>query len=459
MEKVPEVWTIGFEKNSADRIIGWYNPYPNLYEADILIINLESLDETVLTNIDKNQFYDLINKIYNKFLLGGTVIFILSDSKEVEIGGSEVPTSSREQLYDAKLTFKTPGIRYSNYDLLPIIFKTEKIDGKKIKVKNNSVFSQYLSQVNNFYLLLSNFQINPTMNNISPINDLTREIINHLRFSSNPKISLEVDYLGTDNSQNFISTISWLQIGGYWRSGEMVLLPKSSSSPDELISSILRIYGKTTPAETIPEWAYRTSLPGIDIIKKKLEHTESKLSNINTEISDLCESKRKLESYYNLLTARDDPLENIIFDTFKELGFNEIKKLRSKEKEDWVIEFKTIPEFIYGVIEVKGANAMTGMKDLRQCDGWVVDYLQDGKNAKGIFIPNQFRYKEYPESKVERSKFEDNQMKFAESRNICVLPSHVLFELLIKHWRKPISRNQIEKLIANANGLVCDLDE
>jgi hypothetical protein len=68
------------------------------------------------------------------------------------------------------------------------------------------------------------------------------------------------------------------------------------------------------------------------------------------------------------------------------LGFEEIDKKRSIDKEEWVFEFCTLRSYKYGVIEVKGTDIKTGVGDLRQCENWACDYLQAyNANAKGVF--------------------------------------------------------------------------
>lgn len=56
----------------------------------------------------------------------------------------------------------------------------------------------------------------------------------------------------------------------------------------------------------------------------------------------------------------------MVRDAFILIGFPEIGKIRSPELEDWVFEFKTISDYDYGVIEVKGSDKRTALSDLVQ---------------------------------------------------------------------------------------------
>lgn len=83
---------------------------------------------------------------------------------------------------------------------------------------------------------------------------------------------------------------------------------------------------------------------------------------------------------------------------------------------------------MYGIIEVKGVEKAISKNDIQQCEGWVTDYTN--KNAKGILVANQFRLRPYIDTKNLRLSIENNLNEYAISRNICIIPSCLLFDSL-----------------------------
>ena len=119
-----------------------------------------------------------------------------------------------------------------------------------------------------------------------------------------------------------------------------------------------------------------------------------------------------------------------------------------------------MPNVKFGVLEAKGVNKRTSMQNIVQCNKWVDDYqkMEPLINVKGIFIPNQLRKCEFPKSKDQRKCFEPNVINYPETRNICVIPSFVLFESVNKALNDgPPDRDAVEKLIFNTNGMLKQL--
>ncbi|MFB0504604.1 MAG: hypothetical protein ACETWE_12285 [Candidatus Bathyarchaeia archaeon] len=157
------------------------------------------------------------------------------------------------------------------------------------------------------------------------------------------------------------------------------------------------------------------------------------------------------------LWTKGKPLEHIVRDAFAFLGFSEIGRIRDENLEDWVIEFGSTQEpYKYGVFEIKGADKRTSLADLTQCNKWVDDYIVENRgSAKGIFVPNQHRLGDIRKNKREREHFEDNELRYAGSREIWILPSHEIFYAVAEKLKgnSTINRKSIEERIAASNGI------
>ena len=150
-------------------------------------------------------------------------------------------------------------------------------------------------------------------------------------------------------------------------------------------------------------------------------------------------------------------LEESVKQAFSLLGFGEINKKRGNKCEDWIIDLKSSQEVEFGVMEVKGRKAKTKMADIVQCHKWTEDYLQiePSVKTKGIFVSNQFRLQKFPESKTERKRFEPKELEYALKREICIIPTYVLFEA-VSHVLEGelLDRSAIEEKILSTNGVL-----
>lgn len=124
--------------------------------------------------------------------------------------------------------------------------------------------------------------------------------------------------------------------------------------------------------------------------------------------------------------------------------------------EDWVIDFTIVDEPIHGLFEVKGSEKRTSQGDMNQCLKWVLEYRNEGKVTKGIFVPNQFRRIEKLNSEM-RTHFEPNEMKFAKDFHLCILPTCEIFKAVVEVLKgNKIKREEIEKRILEASP-ICKL--
>ena len=111
----------------------------------------------------------------------------------------------------------------------------------------------------------------------------------------------------------------------------------------------------------------------------------------------------------------------------------------------------------FGVIEVKGKEAKTNMADIGKCHKWVEDYLhmEPSVNTKGIFVSNQFRWESFPEFKNQKKRFEPNELEYAGKREICIIPTYVLFEATNKVLKgQSPNRDMAEQKIFSRNGIL-----
>jgi hypothetical protein len=406
------IWVIGSVGTKADKHIEWVYAWPNFSDFDVLIINLASLAKETLQWLEIAKVNQAERTIADRVKNGGIVIVIAAPL---------IIHHSREKYH------------LTNYQLTPFSVRTTSVEtGNEIKYNEQHFFLSYLKDVKKFKFIIDeiSLKINPSA-----------------EFSDCQIKNKAGNYLGSGYKIN---------------EGEAFLLPPTEYVTNDDINKIIECFKKPDDEkrDPPPDWVSNVELTGIKEINNKIQELSQIKSNLETELQNKQAERKKLEKYYGLLYLQNKQLENCVRDAFTLLGFNEIKRIRGDELEDWVIDFQTIKGQDHGIIEVKGRNEKTTQADIVQCNKWADDYrlMDPPKNVKGIFISNQFRLESYPQSRDKRTKFEPNELSFAASREICIIPTYVLFEAVNNALQgKKKSRDEIEKLLFETNGVLTDL--
>jgi len=332
----------------------------------------------------------------------------------------------------------------SNYLVTPMLLSTKDVtEGSKIIYAEGNPFGSYLKHIKKFNFIITDSN--------------TKKIQAASKYGVPPNVYFKKDGLVTNKAGQEIGNSYVIDKGTLF-----FLPPVTEISTQEGINKIIECLqdSKIEKIESAPEWIKNVKLSGFDEINKKIKNLESQKSKLETQILEENTKKNIFENFYSLLFAQNQQLEESVKTAFELLGFNEIKRIRNDNDEDWVIDFTTVDGVDHGIIEVKGRNEKTTQGDIVQCNKWVDDYhlMKPPKNTKGIFISNQFRLKSYPESKDERTKFEPNELSYANGREICIIPTFVLFEAVNKALSgKKKTREEIEKLIYETNGILLNL--
>jgi len=440
MKKAKIIWVLGSEHLNAHKSIPWRPSFPNFSNCDVLIVNLQSLSETLSGS--------MIGALYNE---ARRYIFDMLMTQEKEV---IVISSSNQHLLK----------------WLPIYPIIKEIAPAKIgEYGAEPPIDEYLKTVEECSYYIHSFDT-------SYVEDLT-----------NPKSPIHENYFFTSEAadryelsvviDNEVKNKAKQLIGGYFKfiieygwdyrignpegafvSGRIIFLPPPTRvSVEQAIDLIVNSLTGAELIESPPAWESTIELPGLEDIENKIKEKEEEKTRILEEIKTLSEKKNALIRFRRLLWTKGRPLENAVRDAFKLLGFHEIRKIREENLEDWVIEFKHVKDYEYGVFEVKGADQRTSLADLTQCNKWVEDYMLENKKAKGIFVTNQYRLENPSKNLKKREEFPKNEIEYAIKRDICILPTHEIFNVVIAKLKgEKIMREYIEEKIANAKG-ICKL--
>jgi hypothetical protein len=421
-----KVWVLGAKNYNADEDIGWYQDFPNFSDADVLIVNLASLTREVLDRI-KSKYKDAREPIWARYIHGGAIIFITARYFTLKEREDDSPVQDE----------------FSNWYLSPFTIETKDVkQGYVIRPAQDYEFPNYISHVRSYdyYLLPKRY---PIAAGINSMNTLPR-------------------YSVMNNSGNSlaIGLESHFSEGGVDYTSTAIFLPPPTEMPvEEGIDLLLQKYGKHTEIRSPPQWISQVSITGLKDIDSELGNLKAQKEQIEQRIRFQMERRQKLTNHYRLLYADGNDLEDAVLEAFKILGFQDIIRPFEKEKEDLVFEFTYGSKYKHATLEVKGANRRTSRQNLNQCHIWADEYSKkSGQPVKPVFIPNQHRYEPYPNSKSDRIHFEPNELGYAKSNDICIIPTCLIFEVIDKSLlgeSKP--RDKLESLIAGTKGVLDEM--
>jgi len=429
MSDLDKIWVLGGHSDKADRNIKWNENLPNLTNADILIINLNSLP--TLSNV--NQAQDIRKYVLTNMMASKDTYVILPE-KDHPIIGQMFPT-------------------------FPII---EEI--KKCNINNNHTnisenLKNYVKYIKNCLFFIYDFDTDYFKDMIDPNSaEMIYDFTDNIRSISDIYEDTIYNYPNQVIGRSIYFFLETSPLLGGINTGKIIFLPPVTDIPiSESVHIIVNSLVGSEIKEDPPTWVKTIDMPNIESINSEIQIRQNKINTLNTEIEEHQSTKTNIEKYLRLLWLDGPPLEDIVQEAFVILGFPDIKTGRAKGLEDWVIELQTSEEYELGVLEVKGAANSTSMKDLDQCNRWVTQYtFQEEKRVKGIFIPNQFRKIELPESD-KRKNFASNQIQAAQQYKLCILPTIEIFKAVVKKLGgNPIGRYEIERRILNADP-ICKL--
>ena len=424
------VWVIGGKNANADKSFLWTDDIQDITDADIIIIDLSTFPNDSLEHKKArfawpepggapppsiNQYIEkwrtrIINNLVPKLTSGGHVIFLLDTN----------------QVSDYMI----------RNGLIPFEIDIAKREKRNI-VYNNNTFTDYLRYVKHADYVIR-----------IPTSILGLDATSEIRL-------LHEHGVVTDKSERRFGTSFDVDGRRGGLLGRITLLPSITiGTHEQAIDAIVAVF-KTNTADSAPSWIESVPIPGIEEITQKIESYIIKKNEIELEMSNLESEKSNLCKWHRLLYSYGKPLEVIVRDAFVLMGLTETGQGRSSEKEDLLTEIRSTSEI--GVIEVKGHRTKAHMTDIDQCIRWTEEYKSENPShkAKGILVLNQLRLEPLPESIRKRSNLERNQIQLAELREICVIPTYVLFEAIKKilEGHSP-DRAMIERKISGTNGVL-----
>ena len=440
-----QVWLLGGTHPAADKSIIWGDQLPNLGDSDVLIVDMTTLTKEALRKIDHREIDQAQKAIRDKLLAGDATVIVITQ-----------PEFSAQPAYAGVVRLISPngGIlsdpdAYSSHRLLPVALETTSVRaGSRIAVDDGHDFREYLDAVTHFEFYISDYAAR--IDRHGPAPDFEKEDGQGVRDNS-----------GHDLGFTLIARPAGGQGTAHTKSeGRLVLLPPPTEPADAAIGRILSVYGKgSLGAEAPPAWSKGLSLPQADQLQEQISELERRINEAHGVVADLARQKGETLAHLRLLYSRGPELEDAVVRAFRVLGFDDIEPIGGADREDAAFAMGGGAPYSHGIVEVKGANSGTQMQHILQSKKWADQRdVNGGKPPKGIFVPNQHRLRPYPGSLKARIRIEPNQLRLAEMKDICIIPSCVLFEAVrrVLGGEAP-NRAMITAKIAGCKGVLTDV--
>lgn len=440
MEK--RIWVLGSEHPNAHKSIPWRSPFPNFANCDVLVINLQSLGSEQFKARYSELHEEAQRYIFDLLMTGEKEVIVILPSGELDLAWlplypllkgtapAEVGESSIQRPADEYMkTVETCSFYIHNFRMSYFIRKTN----PKSTDHENYPFTKKAED----------FGYKPLIRLRSRILNKAKQTIGCCLY-----FVIEIMYGGEYES--------------VFESGNVLFLPPPTKiMAEQAIDIMVNILTGSELVESPPRWENEINLPELLGVEDKIAQKNQEEATLIKEIEKLEDRRNELIRFRRLLWTKGAHLENAVKEAFVFLGFSEIGKIRDANLEDWVVSFESTSQYEYGILEVKGSDARTALADLTQCNKWVDDYFVEKRGkAKGVFVPNQYRLGDIGNNREQREHFEDNELEYAESRTICILPSHEIFSAVVEKMKgnTRISRKFIEEKIITTNG-ICNLVE
>ena len=440
------VWLLGNHHSAADRSIGWHGQLPNLGYPDALVVDMTTLTENTIRQIDAGKLDRVKKSIGDKLFGGGGTIIVITSAEfsappiDAATGQPIIPFNGYADPHNC-----------SNYRILPAVLDTEPVDeGGRISSDAGHDFGAYLGAVGYSWFHITGYKQTLNWGPRGARFSLARVDSQNVR-----------DGFGYDLGFTLVSLeagrgMTASQAEGV---GRLVFLPPYTEPAADAIGKILTACGKALPrAEAPPVWAERLSLGPAGEYKAQIGQLKEDKAKIQGEIDRLERQSDVILAHRRLLYSDGPELEDAIVQALSVLGFDDIERMGKADEEDAAFAMDGTG-YSHGVIETKGAGRGIQLQHIPQCNRWTDQRaIADGRPSKGIFVPNQHRLEPYPESAEIRMKIEPNQVDQAMMKDICIIPSCALFEAVerVLGGETP-DREKITGKIADSKGVLRDV--
>jgi hypothetical protein len=432
------VLVIGSAQKRSVPTVGWLDPWPNLADFDVIILNLQSLDRinlVKLSRVEKERLLNMRGQLFELMLSGGEVYCILAPFLAF---GSYLyfPDGSMEP-------------EWSNFKWSPIGFSLTEIRGETLRIEDDVKFDDYLRQVGGW-----DGYLNTTAN----VNYLEERLRQENKLAADEEVFWQSFPLALNRYGKPLAAS--LCFGVRQRESEHhepkirlvsdylhLLPPPTKISLEKGIDALVE-EAKGLPAKSLaPEWSEAYRVPGEDGIEQKMNDTTRRIKSLEREQKRFFQAYRDIKRCKALLYEHGENLRQVIADVLHRLEFK-------------VTPFKSAPELLvlttrYGrlLLDAAGRSGPAQLGDLQLLlRNAIFSQEEDGRIWKGILVFNHYRLLDpLPERPA---AFSNEVVTRAREMRLGLMTAEGLYAAFCSVLRGSMLREELEDRVYHSTGII-----
>lgn len=202
-------------------------------------------------------------------------------------------------------------------------------------------------------------------------------------------------------------------------------------------------FSRKTEETPPPIWIKGIIVPNEINDLEQLSNLETEISKLQNNFDDLNGKIQKETCIKKLLYEKNIELENLVKESFEELGF----VCKRKDDKDWMITAETGE----GILEVTGSENTIDIQKLRQLLNYLLDETKEsGEEKKAILVANHFS-----DTSIEKrgEPFSEKAINESKIHSICLMPTYELFKLVCNFRLGKINARDAQKQIFETIGV------
>lgn len=202
----------------------------------------------------------------------------------------------------------------------------------------------------------------------------------------------------------------------------------------DLYNVIASLKKTSTDTFTPPEWLNGYYLPYEKPLATQIEEIKASIARQQQELGSKNEALKAVRAKKSLLVGSGDALEADIAEIFRELGF----ELLAVEpgRDDLIVKYDNR----VAVVEIKGVSGSAAEKHAAQLEKWVMNYMEENAQPKGILIVNAFKDRELT---AREETFPNQMLAFSTRREHCLLSTIQLLGIYYEIKSSPARKEEL----------------
>jgi hypothetical protein len=423
---VVRIFVIGSKHDRAE-CFEWMEPFPNIEESDVLILDLSTLDQDLLDKMSVKQegkIRGMMPSIFRVLSTGRNAFCII----QPYLVRTPPPGSGHAVV----------SLPPNNYDWLPRILMLANKSGQSIEGMKEPLLQNYFREVDEWRIEIEGFY-EPRH---EPLAVIAAPYIEALGISSQKPPNLSLVPVATNKSGGMISAM--VKVPGC--RGSIYLLPPTTrctvkEGVDLLIDSLL---GEATNAN--PAWWDSINLPGLEKVNEQIASSAKALEEAASTLEKWREERKALEDYRNVFALDGSGLVDVVQRMLTDMG---------------IMTKPTTPGYPVDLID-KGKMAIEVTGTVDKIESSSAKVLQVAtfkeryqKGEKMIVVANTYR-RLAPTNRAGTMSFTPQVADYLKAQNVCAMNSSVFFSYWARLKEGKITKDEIQKMFLSTNGILVE---